>query len=268
MNTSVCWNLTNICNRSCMYCFRELEEGAQDLDTNLGILDTLARMGIKRITFSGGEPLCYPYLQELIDAAHERGISCYLVTNGSLLNEDNIPTLLKNIDKVSFSCDSSRAYVNDKIGRGEDSYENVKNVISVIRKYFPKEKLLIDINSVITYDETHQYKELDYMLDAIRSDLLSFNINKWKIIRFYPLRGKAKMMANELSIPDDEFIEIKGVYETNTPSIKVDVRDIKEIDANLIISPQGLLKKSKNCVEEVIVDLKPNRNIGGSVRHV
>lgn len=257
MSRSVCWNLTNICNRACEYCFRELTEESQDLETNLAILSNLKLMGVERITFSGGEPLCYPYLNELVEAAYQMGFTCQLVTNAKLLDENNIPDLFKYMSKVSFSCDSPRAYINEKIGRGEDSYDCVKKVIDITRKYFSKEELKIDINTVVTYDPTREYRELDYMLDAIRNELLNFNIDNWKIIRFYPLRGRAKQMEKELSIPEQDFIEIKGVYSMNSSYINIDVRDIKELDENLIVSPQGYLKKSSNGVEIVLGDLKP-----------
>lgn len=266
MNDSVCWNITNMCNKSCEYCFRELYEETQSRETNLGILDNLIQMGIKRITFSGGEPFMYPHLLELIKKAHDAGIKCYVVSNGSLLNESNIQECLEFVDKISFSCDSPRNYVNEQSGRGYDNYEHIKEILPIIRQYYPD--ILIDINTVVTYDPTGEYRELDYMMEAIRNELYSENINKWKIIRFYSLRGLAKECKETFDIPDRVFLEIKKEYNSRNGYIKIDVRDIEDIDKNLIVSPCGLLKESHNGEEYTIVDLKPAIRSGRGEKHV
>ena len=251
---SVCWNLTPACNKNCEYCFRELNETAQVLETNMGILNNLYNMGIKRITFSGGEPFLYPNILELIKAAHDLGISCEVITNGAGLNEDNYDEYLQYVDKISFSCDSPRAYINDQIGRGADSYEH--------------SRLKININTVITYDKSHEYEELKYMMTALKNEIIQFDIDKWKIIRFYPLRGKAKDNKELFWVPDEDFLEIKNKYKSDGPFLTVDVRDIKELDDNFVVSPCGLLKKSTNGVEEVLVDLKPAKDFKGGERRV
>ena len=275
MYGSVCWNLTPVCNKACEYCFRELNEEAQLLDTNLGILDNLVNMGVTRITFSGGEPFLYPNILELIKAAHDNGVICHVITNGEPLNESNYEEYLKYVDKISFSCDSPREYINDQIGRNaepgviEDSYKHIKNLLPLIRSKYDSKKLTININSVITYDPTHEYEELKYMITAIRNDFLQYNIDKWKILRFYPLRGKAKENKDLFWIPDEDFIEIKNRYKSDSPFLTVDVRDIKELDDNLVVSPCGLLKKSHDGEEEIIVDLKPSDHFyKGGERHV
>ena len=225
-------------------------------------------MGVKRITFSGGEPFLYPNIIELMQAAKQKGIKCYVVTNGSMLNENNVEEYLKYVDKISFSIDSPRSYINEKIGRGADSYEHIRTLLPTIRSIYGPDKLTIDINSVITYDETHEYRELEYMIESIRKDLLTYDIDKWKLIRFYPLRGKAKDNESLLWVPDNDFIEIKNTYSSNSPYLKIDVRDIKEMDSNMIVSPCGILKKSDHGIEYEIVDLKPCSREKGSGRYV
>ena len=128
--------------------------------------------------------------------------------------------------------------------------------------------LTVNINTVITYDPTHEYEELKYMITALRNDLLQYDIDKWKIIRFYPLRGKEKENRETFWIPDEDFIEIKNRYKSDGPFLTVDVRDIKQLDDNFVVSPCGLLKKSSKGVEEVIVDLKPGKGFKGGERHV
>ena len=215
-----------------------------------------------------GEPYLFPNILELMKAAKQIGMTVYVVTNGSTLNKDNIKESLEYVDKVSFSIDSPRGYINEKLGRGADSYTHVRDLLPYIRELYDEQRLLIDINSVVTLDPTHEYQELYYMLESITNELYRYNINKWKIIRFYPLRGKAIDNKDMNWLPDEDFIEIDRIY-SNNHYVKVDVRNIKDMDDDFIVSPCGYLKKSFNGKEEILVDLKPAlRDKKGSGRNV
>jgi MoaA/NifB/PqqE/SkfB family radical SAM enzyme len=88
---------TNTCNHNCRYCAYRTDslQLGKDMvvkdriprEKMMEIINDIAEMGVKSITFSGGgEPFCYPYL---LDAVRE--LSCTPVkfaslTNGSLLN--------------------------------------------------------------------------------------------------------------------------------------------------------------------------------------
>ncbi len=49
-----CWNLTNLCNEECCFCFRELQERARDIEDNIVILNKLKNIGFTEITYAGG----------------------------------------------------------------------------------------------------------------------------------------------------------------------------------------------------------------------
>lgn len=260
MIKSVCWNLTSECNLNCQYCFRELNEEAQNFEKNLVVLNNLKEMGVERITFSGGEPFLYPKILELIKEAHDMGFTCYIVSNGSLLNADNVRECLRYIDKISFSCDSTKAYINDHIGRGADSYEHVKGLIPEIRKYYGPDRLMIDINTVVTSTLLNDLKEVDVMFKKINSELSMYGISNWKIIRFYPLRGYAKENKDLYWIDDDIFARIKEYFGSVESFVNVDVRDIEDMDNDYIVSPCGILKQSYKGSEMIIKSLRGGAN--------
>lgn len=87
---------TNICNHNCIYCaYRSdnLQLGKDMVKRDfipkekmMEIVDDLAEMGVKAVTFSGGgEPFCYPYLLETIKRLIKTNIKFASLTNGSLL---------------------------------------------------------------------------------------------------------------------------------------------------------------------------------------
>lgn len=87
---------TNTCNHNCYYCaYRasNLQLG-QDMSVRdfipkekmMEILEDLAEMGVKAVTFSGGgEPFCFPYLGEAVEFLSKKKIKFASLTNGSRL---------------------------------------------------------------------------------------------------------------------------------------------------------------------------------------
>ena len=264
----VCWNLTNVCNEECVFCFRELLESPRSLEDNITIMGKLYAMGVRKITFAGGEPLRYPYLLDLLYYAKSLGISVALITNGSLLNENNINIILSCVDKLTFSIDSSVPYQNKEIGRGEKHYEHIKEILPIIRQQFPD--LVIEINSVAF---RNNYRQIDFLYEDLLLDFARYNLNKWKISRFCPLRGRAKENESMYSLTDDEFQAIKDDYECEDAYFKISVRDTDQINANVIVSPGGSLKMAQDNKEYTVVEdlatFDPTQEISlGGGRHV
>lgn len=87
---------TNLCNHNCWYCayrVKKLQLG-KDMaikdfiprEKIMEIIDDLAAMKVKAVTFSGGgEPFCYPYFKELLRKISLTQIHFASLTNGTLL---------------------------------------------------------------------------------------------------------------------------------------------------------------------------------------
>jgi MoaA/NifB/PqqE/SkfB family radical SAM enzyme len=89
--------LTNACNAQCRFCsFSQLEPRERvmaDPERLLRGLHALAAAGVRYVVFTGGEPLLYPHLKDVLTEARDLGIHNLLCTNGLLLNRDWIATL-------------------------------------------------------------------------------------------------------------------------------------------------------------------------------
>lgn len=79
------------CNLACTYC-NEYDDHSPPVATDemLRRIDKLADLGVSIITFSGGEPLMHPDLDDLIRRIRERGVISSLITNGLLLTPKRI----------------------------------------------------------------------------------------------------------------------------------------------------------------------------------
>jgi MoaA/NifB/PqqE/SkfB family radical SAM enzyme len=96
------------CNLSCAYC-NEYDKVSNPVPTAemLRRIDLLAALGTGIITFSGGEPLLHPDLDEMIRRIRAHGIIATLITNGYLLSPDRIKGLNRaGLEQLQISVDN------------------------------------------------------------------------------------------------------------------------------------------------------------------
>ena len=132
---------TNRCNQNCYYChyknpYLELDQyrPADEIprEKMLEIISDFKETGVKAVTFSGGgEPLLYPYIEEIMEAVLQAGIDLSIITNGTLLTGRKAE-ILSQAKWVRISQESGCAETYSRIrGVGESAFqklcENIKN---------------------------------------------------------------------------------------------------------------------------------------------
>jgi len=110
-------NFTFRCNLSCKMCNMEEQgkllssQGRQteiDSVTFKKIINETKELGTKTILFIGGEPFVRKDLFELVRYTKDIGINPIIVTNGTLLNKENIIKCIESgVDWISVSIDAS-----------------------------------------------------------------------------------------------------------------------------------------------------------------
>lgn len=96
------------CNLSCKYC-NEYDKISAPVPTPVMVrrIDNLARLGTTAVTFSGGEPLLHPDLEQLVGHVRRRGMIAGLITNGYLLTSQRIQKLNdEGLDHLQISIDN------------------------------------------------------------------------------------------------------------------------------------------------------------------
>jgi len=96
------------CNIACAYC-NEYDKVSQPVPTQVMLrrIDRLHELGTTIITFSGGEPLLHPDLDDLIRRIRGHGLIATLITNGYLLTTDRIQRLNRaGLDSLQISIDN------------------------------------------------------------------------------------------------------------------------------------------------------------------
>jgi len=125
-------DVTNKCNRNCLYCRDIHNEKSRELsdDEVFGIVASLVKKiaSIEWVKISGGEPLLFSRIDDLVSFCHIRNKKTILQTNGALLTEKNIKGLKeKGLTKIQISVDGYEE-INDYL-RGENSYKLVMRAV-------------------------------------------------------------------------------------------------------------------------------------------
>ncbi len=96
--------LTAACNFNCIFCSKA-DSAKEQWDPVLleEVLQEARELGLQKVEFTGGEPLLFPGIMELIGELKDRGITSLLVTNGRLIEPEIAAKLAREEAMVAVS---------------------------------------------------------------------------------------------------------------------------------------------------------------------
>ena len=122
LHPEVRYEVTDHCNATCIMCPREehehgREHGIMSQDKYEKSIDEVIRLGAKKVVLTGfGEPMLDKNLELKIKYAKSKGLSTYIITNGSVLNSKRAQGILEaGLDEMRVSF----------YGMGKDTYNTV-----------------------------------------------------------------------------------------------------------------------------------------------
>ena len=236
---TVCWNITSNCNENCKFCFRKKCK-ENSLKQNKEILDNLLKIKIHKLTFSGGEALLYDNLFKLVDYAKQKdpSIILSLTSNGKVIDKYLMEKIIQKFDIITFSIDSTKEDINKKIGRGKEHLSKVIEILNICNN-----KIDIKINTVVS---KYNITELENIYEIIKK----YNVSRWKILRYYPIRDSIKY-KDEFYIDGKVSDNVKNIINNikRKSNIIINYDDIKEFNTSYFnIYPDGSIENNKSEV--------------------
>lgn len=104
----------DLCNLACSHCYSAsspMKRTILPLEPLLAALPRLRAEGYEVISLSGGEPLLYPWLGELLAAAKAEGFRTAAITNGFRVTPRHRP-VIEALDRIAISFDGLEARHN------------------------------------------------------------------------------------------------------------------------------------------------------------
>jgi len=188
------WLVTYECPFHCAFCEASAGHAHTDeLTTSeaLSFIDDLAAMGVRRLIFSGGEPLSRPDIFELLSAANTRKIKIGLATNSydlpgswQRLKDFNYFLFFTSLDGLAESHDQRRG--------AAQSYERVMQSLALFKQLRVPMRL---VNTVV--DKTNM-DELEHLAQEIRRS----GATNWRLTPLTAV-GRAVTQANRFLERED-----------------------------------------------------------------
>ena len=131
------------CNLKCKYCYNHWKRDESEIPfvyshkkAKKTIQTLYKQTDVKQISFTGGEPLLNPYIEELILIAKQHNSKVSVISNGN--GRANLDyTFLKdlNVDLIMFPIHSFSSQIHDTIttinGSWDKSFESILNALSL-----------------------------------------------------------------------------------------------------------------------------------------
>jgi selenobiotic family peptide radical SAM maturase len=167
------WHITQACDLHCKHCYDRADRSSLELNDALRILDDLREFCLSRhvrgqVSFSGGNPLLYPYFPELYREASDRGLGIAIL--GNPVPREKIEELLAIQQPLFYQVSLEGLRQHNDMIRGNGTFDRVIDFLGLLRD--------LDITSMVmltlTRDNMDQVLPLAEMLRD-RTDHFNFN---------------------------------------------------------------------------------------------
>ena len=163
------------CNLHCGTCTRETM-APERLNKDLS-LDEFKKIvsqfpTLKEIKFQGmGEPLLCRSLKSMLEYGTSIGIRFTMISNGTILTDENIELVLKYISHFTISVDAGSKQTFEKVRAGANYERVMENISKLIKqKTELKSKTLIAMSFVVTHLNYHEIPTFIELCEKVGAD--------------------------------------------------------------------------------------------------
>ncbi|NIR44444.1 MAG: radical SAM protein [Gemmatimonadetes bacterium] len=197
------FHVTSECSQDCPYCWGPQDyERPVDTEAALRIIDRVAALGIRRIVFTGGDPLKRDDVARLIRHAKASGLEVALSTTGDALTREFLRDAAADVDLISLPLDGSNEAVNART-KEPDHFGAVMRALEWLREY-PD----VDVK-VCTPVTCHNLDDVPNILRLVERYAESTDARVfYNIFQAFP-RAMFDVDWSELLVGDDEFADLE-----------------------------------------------------------
>ena len=237
-------HLVAFCNMKCGYCYARFEAERQEprlpAKHLVTVMQQLTEVGVRRVTFAGGEPTLHRELQLLLRKAGELGLVTSIVTNGTRIDAAWLAKHGPYLRWLTLSIDSIDAATARAIGRhsGQSGYEHPTHVLEVadlVHRWNsvrpPGRRSRLKLNITVTARNAHEDP---------RPFIHSFRPEKVKLLQMLLVEGENDD-ARDLACSSDAFHSyVQRVRDVGSAGPQIVVEDNEAMDGSYaMVDPLG-----------------------------
>lgn len=187
------WELTYLCTNQCIFCHNPLNRGtSMSFDTARTVLRDLASSRVFRVVYTGGEPVLYPFLQDLVRETVDLGLEPGLISNGNQITHELLRVLKDHgLSSVQISIHSADARIHDHLTGTPGSFSQaMRTVTEAVRL-----GLNVNVNATLTSLNPNVVK----LCEAVRQ----LGVRSFTVTRY----AQTRVGYEDLVIPGDRLRE-------------------------------------------------------------
>ena len=217
---SIQMNLLNACPSRCLSCRKYEWPNVQlDIDAVKCTLRYLKLQGLQTVVFSGGEPLMYKHLPEVIALCQELDIKYSLITTLITKRFDLLELVAKTAYRIHTSIDSVNeeryAYI-----RGVNGLQTAKESIKFINQNRPSDMIPIRISATMS---NLNYKEAIALYEfACKNNCLLnyYNLHTWEDMKMsseerFDFQRRLSMVVEDEILNGRKITNARDLYMDN-----------------------------------------------------
>lgn len=144
------------CNLNCRYCYatdrRESGHPRMTLEDYQRVIEELCEMSeIVKFTLTGGEPLLNTNCLDIARHIKQKGHYVDLLTNATLVDENNVGRIAEVFDMVTVSMDGSNEELHESF-RGKGTYRRTEHAIDLMISHGIDTRLSMTVNRLNIHD--------------------------------------------------------------------------------------------------------------------
>ncbi len=204
------FHITQRCNLKCQMCWWWGNDAIKPIPYELDtpeIMTILDKLPPVFISIGGGEPTIRGDFLEILQYAHQKGMECEVLTNGTLITSEIAKGLNDHASSVVFSIEGTQE-VHDSI-RGEGSFNKAIHGINLVRQTGKVETRINTTISSLNYEHLVEVVQLAHDLKCS----LSFQY----LVFSNPIMGKRHLecVKEKLGV-EDNFGLSNGIHNVDT----------------------------------------------------
>lgn len=231
--STVDFHITAKCSQACPYCWGPRRfRTPVDMDTAQRIIARIKGLGVRRIVFTGGDPLQRPDAPDLIRFAKEMGLETALSTTGDFVTLDIIESLSPYLDLISLPLDGSTDEINART-KHPGHYTVVMRSLEWLRLY-PN----IDVK-VCTPVTRYNLSDIPNIAQLVEEYSQTTQARVfYNVFQAFP-RAMFSVKWEKLIVSDDEFLRLKDQVGAKT-NIRINFLSHETLDKlYVMVFPDG-----------------------------
>lgn len=237
--------LTRRCNLFCKHCLNNSGKKVDNELTKDEVMDMINKLsleGVQEIRFTGGEPLLFEGIYEIINCAHNNGLRTSLGTNATLITKEAANKLKQSgLNNAVVSLDGTKE-IHDSI-RGMGNFDNAMRGL----KHLIEADIDVRVNSVIMKNNINEVIELAKSLnkEGIKLFIRQFvSTGRGKNLKDYSLsNSEYKSVKEQLALELSQNVQGHNLKNNNGTNSRIplgfEISSCRAGQRTMCITPEG-----------------------------